>query len=159
MSIAKLSVAAAIVAIAAGCGPQKIDATPVNTVEVDGLSVSLELPDRQFRTGQQARAVVVARNLTDRPIPIDARTGAPVYIRILRFTGISWEDVKRYPEAATMVMSPWTLDAGAQRTFVMNLTVEPDWPTGEIIRITAGLNGREEASPGLAVEVMPPTVP
>ena len=64
-----------------------------------------------------------------------------------------WEEVKRYPQAETTTMNPWTLEANSHRTFEMQLTVQPDWPTGEPLRMTAELNGRKDVSPSLTLTV------
>ena len=39
----------------------------------------------------------------------------------------------------------------------MGLTIEPDWPTGETLRITAEINGLENISPELGLTVSLPT--
>lgn len=136
-----------------GCGQQNLSVHPANTVKTDGLEVSLDVPKRNFKPGETFRVKLTARNTTKDPMRILATTGAPVYVRIWRHTGLGWEEVKRYPRAATMVMSPWTLEPHSVRSFVMQLTVEPDWPTAEALRITAELNGRREAAPGVTIEV------
>jgi len=143
-----------------GCGNAgQIDAGPSNTVRADGLAVTVEIPSRQFAVGDSFDVVVTAVNTTNRPIRIVAGSGAPVYVSILRYTGLYWQEVKRYPRAATMVMNPWTLRRRSSRRFVMPLTVEPDWPTGEILSIMAELNGRPDAAPRLTFEVVQPETP
>jgi len=140
-----------------GCGSHEpVDVSPPNSVEIDGLKVTIKVPKRSFVTGERFQVLITADNTTRHPIRIPAASGAPVYVRIWRHTGLSWEEVKRYPEAATTIMTPWTLQPHQQWTRIMNLTVEPDWPTDELLRITAELNGREDASPALTVEVSPP---
>lgn len=158
MRRANLLLALLVVAGAGGCasvGPQPIG----NTVEIDGLAVTVEVPKRQLQVGQQFRVLVTVENRTKEAMRIPAASGAPYYIRIWRHTGLAWEEVKRYPEAVTMIMSPWTLEGKSTRTFAPILTVAPDWPTNELLRITAELNGREQASPGVNVEVLPAAGP
>ena len=46
-----------------------------------------------------------------------------------------------------------TWDGGATRTFVIPLTVPPDWPTHEPLRLTAELNGVDDLATGLLVKV------
>jgi len=157
MRIAKFSSLLLAAVVLGGCAnPKAVDLSPPNSVEIDGLKVTIKVPKRSFVTGEQFRVLITACNTTRHPIRIPAAGGAPVYVRIWRHTGLSWEEVKRYPEAATTIMTPWTLPAGQKWTRIMNLTVEPDWPTGELLRVTAELNGREDASPALTVEVTPP---
>ena len=146
-------------AMLVGCAGSGADLRPVNTVEVDGLSVSVEILKRDFNIGETFVATVTAENRTKMPIEIIARTGAPVYMRLWRHTGLTWQEVKRYPEAATMVMSPWTLAPGDRRVFARQLVVEPDWPTAELLRLTAELNGRDEVAPALVIEVHPSARP
>jgi len=141
-------------ALAAGCQGQKPIPVASNTRELAGLAVSLELPKRQFVQGEQFNVVITARNMTKRPIQIVAQSGAAVHVSIRRHNGLSWQEVKRYPQAALMVMRPWTLDAGVERSFMMQLTVEPDWPTDEPLQITGQLNGRFDPQPAVTIEVL-----
>lgn len=160
MRIAAACVLLLTTAMLVGCAnASRVDLRPINTVEVDGLSVSVEIPKRNFNTGETFVATVTAENRTKMPIEIIARTGAPVYLRLWRHTGLTWQEVKRYPEAATMVMSPWTLAPGDRRVFVRQLLVEPDWPTAELLRLTAELNGRDEVAPALVIEIHPSARP
>ena len=140
----------------AGCvqGP-KVDLRDRNFVQAGGLAVGIELPKREFAVGEQFDVSVVARNDTRRPIAIEATTGALVYLRVLRSTTSGWEEVKRYPGSAVMLMSSWELAPRGTRTFTLHLTVEPDWPTNEPLRLTAELNGKPKVSPGIVVRVMP----
>lgn len=150
-----VSVLAAL-ALAAGCGqPARAPATAVNAATVDGLCVSLEIPCRSYVCGQSFPAVVTARNLCDQPICIEAATGAPVYIDLWRNTGTVWERVKTYPQAAPMVLAPWRLEAGAAREFRLCLKVEPDWPTNELLKLTARLDGRPQPQPNIFIAVQP----
>ena len=150
MRYAGLVMSAALVLSAAGC-PKKevVDPTPTNEVTVDGLQVTIEMPKRDYQVGEEFLVVVTAANTTGRSIKIVSRTGAPVYLRIWRHTGLDWEEVKAYPEAATMLMTTWTLNKKSARRFALPLTVEPDWPAGEILAVSAELNGREDVSPRL----------
>ncbi len=128
---------------------------PPHTVTVDDLAVSVEVGETTLVRDQVIKVIVVARNLSGEPIRITGRTGAPVYVRVQRFTGLGWETVKRYPTVATMVMNPWMLRGGAQRRFTLNLRVEPDWPTNEKLRLKAELNGRRDVAPAVEVIVLP----
>ena len=128
-----------------------------NSAEVGGLRVSVEMPKRQYDVGEQFTVVITAKNLTDSPIVISSPTSAMTFIKLWRYDGIVWEEFKRYPVASTVVVRKWTLPAGGKRQFFMNLIVEPDWPTAEILRLTAELNGRPEAAPALAFDVLPRT--
>lgn len=131
----------------------KVDPRAVNSIEVDGLVVGIEMPKHAFNPGERAPVTVTARNKTAKPMTIEATSGAPLFVRIWRHTGIGWDEVKRYPQATTMVMKSWTLAPGAERTFRLLLPIEPDWPTSEPLRVTCELNGRPEAAPQVIIRV------
>jgi len=142
--------------VTTGClRKEVVSSPPVNDVTVDGLRMTIELPKRDFQIGEQFIAHVEATNTTGREMKIVSRTGAPVYFRIWRHTGLNWEEVKSYPETSTMVMTTWTLGGKSDRSFAIPLIVEPDWPVAEILSISAELNGREAASPRLTFQVHP----
>lgn len=153
-----LSGAAAVAVALGGCAGQEIKPASPYCAQAEGLLVGLEIPKTSILRGETVTVGVVAVNLTDKPIAIHATTGAPVHLSVWRSTGIGWEMVKRYPRAATMVMTTWTLAPRAQRRFEMNLTVEPDWPTHEPLRLTAELNGRDDvvAAAPITVVSLPP---
>ena len=138
-----------------GCAGEEIDIRPINTAEIDGLAVSLEVSKRTFDPGETFTVTVIAQNRTQRAMRIVAASGALVHMRIWRHTGLGWEEVKRYPQAATTALTPWTLKGNSARRFALQLTVQPDWPTGELLRLTGELNGKAEASPGITIEVAP----
>ncbi len=123
-----------------------------NSASGNGAMVALALPKRSLKIGETVQATIIVRNTTDQPMRIDATTSAPYHIRVYRATSVGWEVTKQYPEAALMVMSPWTLEPQTQRTFSAKLPVEPDWPTGTV-RVTAGINGLGDIHPGLTVMV------
>lgn len=135
-----------------GC-PDRMD-RPWNTMQKGGLEVRLQLAERHYLVGDQVKVTVEARNTGGEPIRIPADTGARVLVKVYQHTGTGWEQVKRYPQAATMVMSPWTLEPGAAAgPFELVVPVEPDWPTNEILRLTAELNGRPDVAPGVAITI------
>ncbi len=138
-----------------GCKKTELASGITNTTEVSGLALTVEVPKRIFTVGEQFTLAITASNTTKEPIEIVATNSALVYVRILRYNGVAWREVKRYPETSAMVISPWTLPKRATRRFDMQLTVEPDWPMGENVRITAELNGRPEVSAGLSIEIVP----
>lgn len=155
-SITGLGLAAVLAAAAAaGCAGSNsaINGAPSSRVVVDGLAVSLELPARAFRPGQTFTVNLSAENVSGRPIHLDARTRSLYYLRLWRDTTIGWEPLRRYPQSEAMVPGPWTLAPGKRRAFgPITLTVEPDWPRGEMLRITGELNGRPNAK--AAVEIV-----
>ena len=145
-----------LTAVAAGCD-NRIDAAPrifqIRDTETSAdLSVAIAVHQQQVVPGEQLHVEVTARNLTKKPITINARSGAPVYVRIWQDAGR--DEVERYPRTEMMVARPWTLAPRAERSFVLSIPVEPNWPTGEILRVTAELNGRGDLTPSVHIEVL-----
>ncbi len=121
----------------------------------EGMVVSMEVPRRIFRVGEKFVVNVTIRNLLKKQqIAIMADSGAPVYVRLFRHTGLAWDQMKRYPETTTMVMTPWTLAPLEQRSYAVQLTVEPDWPTYEPLRLTAEVNGEKKIKAFATIEVV-----
>jgi hypothetical protein len=153
MRIAALSFVSLAALIASGCAPQMVEAPPVSVAEGNGLSVRLELPKRDLLIGEKLRVKVTATNTTGEPIQIVAPNGAPVLVRIVRQTPLAAEEVKYYPRSATANILSWALPAGESRAFVLMVPVEPDWPVGEVLYVTAELNGYAKVSPSVFVRV------
>lgn len=157
----RLAVAAAGALLLAGCNwmdrNRPVAARPeVSSDEHAGVRVELRLPKRLYETGEPVDAEIAVTNTTKQPITIVARTGAPVYLNVKRHTDIGWEQVKEYPQAATMVITPWTLEGGQTRRFELSPTIRPDWPTNEPLRVEAEVNGWSKASPAIVVTVERP---
>jgi hypothetical protein len=53
------------------------------------------------------------------------------------------------------LQTSWTLPPGGSRTFRQRIPVEPDWPTGPALRMTAELNGTTRPVPVLTVKIEP----
>lgn len=143
---------------AAGCtkslAPDEIDPTARGVSR--GLAVTLKLPARSFDVGESFEVTLIAENTTDAPIEVDARSASPYFLRVWRDTSIGWVQVKRYPQVDLMVMSPWTLGPGERREFAgIKLEVEPDWPQGEVLRITGELNSRPDARAAVPIIIEP----
>lgn len=144
--------------VLAGCAVNngELDDPDVSRVaESDNLRLTLDVSERQVAIGDKLTVRLTARNTGSEPIDITARSGALMLVRIWRETPVGWTTVKQYPEAAIMIIRPWTLEAGEQRQFDMALTVDKDWPTAETIRLTAELNGRDDVRAGVKIEVAP----
>jgi hypothetical protein len=148
---------ASLILLAGGCvqTPEMETAKVSNAAAAKGLKVQLELPTRDFQTGQIIRVSVTATNTTDKPIDVCSPTGAPVLVRITRETLLHPEEIKVYPTSATTNILSWTLPAGQTRTFVLMVPVEPDWPVNEILFLSAELNGYAALAPNLAIMVKP----
>jgi hypothetical protein len=155
MNSVKLSVLVLVAAWLVGCVPPapapSRDAASVKTW--DGLVVTLEVPKRDFHAGEQFAATVVARNDGENPITISARTGTQAYVRLMHHELVGWGEVRRYPQTSLLLAQTWTLEPKEERRMVLNLTVEPDWPTGVPLRLVGFVNGRPEAAPAVTVSV------
>ena len=153
-----LTIVLAVALTAAGCtkslSKDEIAATGQGVSR--GLAVTLKLPARAFDVGERFEVALIAENTTDAPIEVDARSASPYLLRVWRDTSIGWVQVKRYPQVDLAVLSPWTLDAGGRREFAgIKLEVEPDWPQGEILRITGELNSRPDARAAIPIIIEP----
>jgi len=129
------------------------------TARAGGLAVTVALPKRVFTIGETVEVAVTAANLTDRPIRIVAPTRAFCRIGVERHTGLAWEEVKQYPPSAMRIQTPWVLAARGRRTFRRSIPVEPDWPTGPALRLTARLNGTPGPVCVLTVKALPAAGP
>jgi hypothetical protein len=157
-AILLLSLAAVLVG---GCGNDNAVKTPPLASELsdvassDGLSVEMRVFKKYYEPGDKLTVVVTAGNLTDRPIRIQARSQALVFVEVQRYQNAHWARVKRYPEAAAMALRNWTLPAGETRQWTYPLDVGPDWPSAEELRLQAWLNGRPEIAPTVKVQIVP----
>jgi hypothetical protein len=151
--------AASLIVLIGGCveqSKQQMETTKVtNVAAAKGLKVQLELPTRDFHTGDVVRVSVTAANTTDKPIDVCSPTGAPVLVRITRETLLHPEEIHVYPTSATTNILSWTLPAGQSRTLVLMVPVEPDWPVNEILFLSAELNGYAAMAPNIAIMVKP----
>ena len=156
-TLATLAVGALVLA-AAGCAPQKpmrgeSGQNFVRTATGDGLEVQMVLSQRYLLRGETLDVTVTAKNVSDKDMTIEARSGALAQVAVSRTTAVGWEQIKLYPESAIMVMKPWTLKAGESRKFPLSIQVAPDWPTGEQLKVEAYLNGKPKVKPSAYVEV------
>jgi hypothetical protein len=157
MRIALLSVVFLAALVAGGCARSQFDTdTPSNFVQADGLKVEMQLPGRYFKTGDDLRVAVTATNMTGKPISIHSPTGAPVVVRVFRHTMLTREQVRVYPASATSNILSWALPAKQSRTFGLIVPIEPDWPIGEVLHVSAELNGYGKLAPAVAVVISEP---
>lgn len=145
--------AALAAALLSGCPPeptrpttQPVQATSVPTTSPakEDAVVRLELPGRHFAVGDQFKIRLIVSNPSRGTIKIPAGPGAPIKVRIWRYTSMGWDEIKIYPQAAELTTLTWQLAPGATRSFEMLLTVEPDWPTQDPVAVVAELNGRPD---------------
>jgi hypothetical protein len=141
-----------------GCQPVKV-VTDGSFVSNDSIELGLAVARRTFGIGDAFDVTVRARNISKQPITIRARSGAPVYLHVNRFSAMGEDEFKTFPEAATMVMSAWTIQPGEERTFVLTLTVEADWPRNETLKLIAELNGYPGLMPFTTIRILPQTSP
>jgi hypothetical protein len=147
------------VGLIGGCTPTDANQAGPNAAGIfesqtrGGLTVTLKAPARYLTAGDSLTVSVTLTNQTDAPITIKANSGAEALIHLSRGTSVGWEQVKSFPEMQTMVMNPWVLQAGASRTFTLNLPVAKDWPTNEPLRISAEINGLPGLTPGGVIRV------
>jgi hypothetical protein len=148
---------ASLILLAGGCvqKPQIATDKVTNNVATKGLKVQVELPTRDFHTGDTIPVTVVVTNTTGKPIDVCSPTGAPVLVRITRETLMHPEEIHVYPNSATTNILSYTIPAGEMWKKVLMVPVEPDWPVNEILFLSAELNGYPAMAPNLAIMVKP----
>jgi len=155
------ALALALMPAAGGCQPKKPRVVlhgpqpAQNTATAGQLALTIHVPKRDFARSEKLPVVIVARNLGKKTLQITAPTNTPCLLRVWRHTGLAWEHVRRYPPAEMRTQLPWKLQGRSSRTFNRTIIVEPDWPTGEILRLTAELNGLPEIVPGVNIRIRP----
>lgn len=154
MKAVRISTLLSVCGLLAGCGGVGDLTGRTASVQSGGLKVSVSVPKRFLHPGEKVDVVVTATNTTAAAMRISANSTAPAYVRLWRLATLDWERIMRFPKTPTMIMRPWTLSAWGRRTFPMTLTVSPDWPTNQPLRITGELNGRPDAVPDLLVRVV-----
>jgi hypothetical protein len=152
-----MSIPAVLFSIALVCGCAQKHAMPSSSglasQQAGGLVMSLEVPGTSYAVGGQMPVTIIARNTAKEPVRITANSTDLAQVRIYQHTPAGWDLIKQYPQAAISVMSPWTLGPQQERVWHMSIPVEPDWPTGEPLRVAALLNGRTDVSPSVIVNV------
>jgi hypothetical protein len=141
-----LTLLAATLAAVPGCPkPQEFPHGIESQATANGLTLELTVPRREFVRGETLPVTVVAHNRSGKEMTINAGSGALVYVSVFHRTPAGWELVKRYPQTAAPLASPWRLArGGSSAPLRLDLPVEPDWPTGEPLKLLAELNGRPE---------------
>ena len=149
-AVCTLAIALAVVA---GCERNVAHQRQVLAARAEDIRLTLSLSTTALAAGQDVRVIATAVNNTRRPLEITASTSALVIVRLWRQTPSGWTQVREYPETALQVLHPWTLAPGEQREFEWTLTVEPNWPPNEPLRMTAELNGHPARSAPVALRV------
>ena len=143
--IAALAMACGAGLLIAGCQPGREALRDCSIVRRHGpITVGLKLPRHEFRRGDEFTVKVVTVNTSDEALTL-RRYGEPKYfIQIARNEGLGWETVKTYPTGAADLLREWSIPAGHADVYQTTLIVEPDWPTGETLRISAEMNRHPE---------------
>lgn len=153
-----VSLITGMVLLAAGCRRQselRDTGQPFETIRQGDLSLRMELSELTPARGERLEVTLRALNTGDEYMTVPSNTGAPAYVDLYRYDGVGWNRFKTYPEAATMVMNPWKLSPGVEWQHTMSLPVEPSWPMGEPIRVVGRLNGIDDVTPSLTIQVQP----
>jgi len=133
-------------------GPDRSAEAPART---DQVFLTIEMPAR-VTVGQPVDVDVLVTNPTEEPFHVVSPTGALVVLKLKRLEPIGWVPVRQFPDMALQALRPWTIDPGQTRPFSFNLTVEPDWPANEALRMVATLNGTQIVSDPASVWVSAP---
>ncbi len=145
-----------LAACVAGCsqhGPAEIPGTEVAS---GPLLASIATDRRSAEVGQSVRVTLIVRNTSGDPIPVEAASTAPMFVSVWRYVAAEgWLRIKEYPEAVIARRQAWVLEGREEKSFSMTVPVEPDWPTRQLIKLTAELNGRTDARPYVLMEIRP----
>jgi hypothetical protein len=134
--------------------PPAVDDEDTSVTIKDGVALVLDLPKDRFEPGETFTATITLKNRSGEPLEIEASSSALYKIHLMRPHRTDWQTFKTYPDAAAMVITPWTLPAGEERAFTPELTVAEDWPTHELIRVQAEINGLPEIKTAVDIEVV-----
>ena len=140
---------------ATGCTPPPKPTAEIWSASSEGVLLEVSTRTRKVFAGEMLPLTVTVRNSTPQEVGMNATSGALVGVSVLRQTAAGWEVVKKYPDTAVMVASPWRLGPRGSRVFHVNLPVAPDWPTNEALRIEVQVNGWPDLKAGGIVQVVP----
>ncbi len=122
---------------------------------VDGLRITLTVPDSAFAPGSEVPVTFTVTNTTDAPRRIVAPSGSPYFLRLWREVATGWDTIQRFPQADIQIVTPWTLEAGETRTWSPALRVRSDWPTHEPLRLSGEVNGLRETRVFVTLRILP----
>ena len=149
MKIALALVVTIVATLLSGCGDGSatisnttgaVDPTR-STVTANGLTLTIDLPETTFVNGEKIPVKIVADNKTNNRLHFKSKTAAVYTLRLLRHDGLNWSCVRSWPAGAVVVTTTWGISPGQSQTFAPMLTVTPDWPTYEPLRLEAQING------------------
>ena len=139
-----------------GCAPKGAPSVVTDQVASDSLLATMTADKRIARVGEGINVALVARNTSLRSMSIEAATTAPMIVTVWRYDmAKGWTRVKEYPKVAIYRRQTWVLHGGKERAFSMAVPVEPDWPTQQMVKLMAELNGRTDARPYVLIEIRP----
>ncbi len=135
--------------------PTPAEGTSIRTV--GPFRVVLAVPAGAYEPGDSFTVTVTTTNVSDEPVVVHRWGSVAYYLTVSHNRGTGWEEVHTYPGGTAGVMESWTFRPGQQKSTAIRLTVEPDWPVGELLRLEAHMNGREEVRAAEFVEIIPRT--
>lgn len=119
----------------------------VSSQELDGLAVTLTAPPKTYHVGESMPVTIAVQNQSKSPIQVQSLGSDLVQVKVYHQTDVGWEQALQFPEIALPVVTPWTLAPGAQRSWTLNIPIEPTWPSDATIRLVGVLNGLPGPAP------------
>ncbi|MBS3735312.1 MAG: hypothetical protein KGY99_10385 [Phycisphaerae bacterium] len=156
MWMAPLSLA--VVATAGGCACKYAvdECAGFDATAVEGpLAIGITVPDRTLHPGESFTVTAAVENRGGTPVEVDAFGKTQLYVSAAHHTARGWEEIERSPAAAPQVLHTTIIAPGEVLRASRTLTVGPTWPSNEVLRIRAWLNGREDVNVSEFVEVAP----
>ncbi|MFW6133292.1 MAG: hypothetical protein ACOC8F_05290 [Planctomycetota bacterium] len=121
----------------------------------DSLAIGIDVPEWTLRPGDSFAVTVAVENRGGPVVEIDAFGDNKCYVGVARHTARGWEQIERYPGTGPELLKTWTLEPGQVTREARTLKVGPAWPSNEVLRIRAWLNGREDVHVTEFVKVAP----
>jgi hypothetical protein len=139
-------------AAAGGCAA---DYTGGTFRRIGGLTIGAEVPRHVYYPGERIPLTVTTVNQSDHPVAVDRMGSVEYFVTVSRNEGLGWELVRQYPSGTAGVLQRVVFRPGQVRRTTITVPVERDWPTGEVLRLQARMNGREEVASSDFVEIRP----
>jgi len=135
--------------LAGGCGmfrkatPEPVTGNPIqrNTVQGEGMTLTVELPTRRLEAGRDVNLRIIARSTSESPIAFQSPTLALYTARIYRMSANGWSQIDQFPQADMNVRKDWTLLPGQIVKYDQIIRAGRDWPMDETLRMVVELNG------------------
>ena len=133
--------------LVSGCGffrktpASSVPTMETNSVKGDSMTLTIELPKRNFTPGENINLRIIARNTSDKTITFKSPTSALYKVQIFHKPAMGWRWVNQYPQAAMKITKTWSLQPGQSIKYNQFIPVGRDWPMDEALKLVVELEG------------------